>query len=855
MSDSSEEPIGSRLGDFQIVREIGRGGMGVVYEAEQLSLKRRVAVKVLPAGLCVSPTARERFHREAQAAAKLHHSHIVAVYSEGEEKGTCYFAMELVNGSSLDTIISGNQGLAPTLAMQGTDARASVTQDSTLGHDANLSDSRKSRDYFDGVARWTADIASALDYAHQQGVVHRDVKPSNLILGTDGRMRLMDFGLARILHEPGMTMSGELLGTPRYMSPEQIAAGRTSLDHRTDIYSLGATMYELLTLRPPFVGEHRDQLLTRILQLEPTPPRRIDRKIPVDLETICLKAMDKNPERRYQTAAELAEDLERYVHRFAISARRLGVIGRAEKWLRRHPSMAAGSVIALVALLVAAFFANQAYWTEQRRQNEQDRAAEQLRVTNLQTALERATVAATSGDLSEAMEAIQIAEELRATPAQLCTLRGQVAYFRGEYEAALRDLTEAVRLEPEAVAPRALLTLTHADLGRLSQYVQDLVTLETLEPESALDFIFKGYAKYWSRPDQGLALLDEAVLKSRSPLARAIRADVALNLADLESDIGIIESALNDIRVARDYLPDNPFVLSIDALAHTMAAKLYQETDQSEAARDNLVAAEEAVAILAEHNRLPYPAFALYDYFRSVGSDADLVEHTRTAADTVSNFTVDHRHAVALTRAGRFSDALTVLDEKLGSELDGGWLRAYLLAELSPHDLSSALSSMDRVRRELSTQPLTSHLLSPQEGFRRALLTLGLIDEAVESYRAVVATAGSRQYYEPFEEPMMLYGAGRLTDGQLLRQAAEGGRWDLCGAHLAVALNNLARGKRDVAKRHLRELNALGVHGDSQYEIACTFIKRFEDHAWPPWIRGNDDGSAPAEGGDKSPVE
>src|SRR5262249_9383845 len=196
-------------------------------------------------------------------------------------------------------------------------------------------------------------VADALEYAHQHGVIHRDIKPANLLLSPDGRLAVNDFGLARVLEQPGMTVTGEFVGTPAYMSPEQITAGRTHLDHRTDIYSLGATLYELLTLQPPFTGERRDQVLTQILHKEAKPPRRLNRKVPVDLETICLKALEKAPDRRYPTAGVLAEDLRRYVNRYAISARRVGPIGRLVKWVRRRPALAAAMACVAVAMCVA----------------------------------------------------------------------------------------------------------------------------------------------------------------------------------------------------------------------------------------------------------------------------------------------------------------------------------------------------------------------------------------------------------------------------------------------------------------------------------------------------------------------
>jgi len=334
---AAEKNNGKRLGDFEIIRELGRGGMGVVYEALQISLKRKVALKVLSAGLGLTPKAVQRFRREAEAAAKLHHTNIVPVYATGEQGGTHFYAMELIEGPSLDQVVrqikaSGGRQPPDTASHPGADAPRSpelettgpyVSESSKMQALSTSSLSSVSR-YFDTVGRMIAEVAYALEYAHQQGIIHRDIKPSNLLLSPAHRLSVNDFGLARMLEQPGMTMTGEFVGTPAYMSPEQITAGRTPLDHRTDIYSLGATLYELLTLHPPFLGERRDQLLAQILPKEPKAPRKMSPRVPVDLETICLKAMEKDPDRRYQTAGELAEDLRRYVNRFAISARRPG---------------------------------------------------------------------------------------------------------------------------------------------------------------------------------------------------------------------------------------------------------------------------------------------------------------------------------------------------------------------------------------------------------------------------------------------------------------------------------------------------------------------------------------------------
>jgi eukaryotic-like serine/threonine-protein kinase len=335
--------IGKRLGDFEIVRELGRGGMGIVYEARQLSLNRKVALKVL-AGLGLTSRALERFQREAEAAAQLHHTNIVPVYTTGEQDSTPFYAMELIDGESLDRVVRRLR--EPAVAGPPSDSNATgpyivSTQAASLA-DASTSLSSGS-EYFDNIARILADVADAVDHAHKNGVIHRDIKPSNLMLGRDGRLSVNDFGLARILEQPGMTVTGEFVGTPAYMSPEQIAAGRAPLDHRTDIYSLGATLYELLTLQRPFTGEHRDLVIGQIMHKEPRPPRKVNRKVPVDLETICLKAMEKDPDRRYQGAKDMSDDLRRFVNRFAIAAKNDVSRSMQERMQRSRPDKTTGA--------------------------------------------------------------------------------------------------------------------------------------------------------------------------------------------------------------------------------------------------------------------------------------------------------------------------------------------------------------------------------------------------------------------------------------------------------------------------------------------------------------------------------
>ena len=267
-----------QLGDFRIERRLGCGAMGVVYQALQVSLNRRVALKVLPAGLIGNTAAIERFHREARAAAKLRHPNIVTIHSEGIEQGVCYFAMEMIDGQSLDEVIDDLQRI------KAGDAPRDEGLGQTRTTPCVLRDCRSPREYFDTVARLIAEVADALAYAHREGIIHRDVKPSNLILASSGRLVLLDFGIARVCEEQAMTVTGSFVGTPRYMSPEQIRSDARARDQRSDVYALGVTLYELLTLRPLFDGQSREQVIAQILSAEPVRPRQIDRHIPVDLE-------------------------------------------------------------------------------------------------------------------------------------------------------------------------------------------------------------------------------------------------------------------------------------------------------------------------------------------------------------------------------------------------------------------------------------------------------------------------------------------------------------------------------------------------------------------------------------------
>jgi tetratricopeptide (TPR) repeat protein/serine/threonine protein kinase len=584
-------PRSGVLGDFRILRELGRGAMGLVYEAEQLSLGRRVALKVLPFAATMDPRRLQRFKNEAHAVAQLHHTNIVPVYSVGCERGVHFYAMQFIEGQSLAAVISGLRlqnanleqlptikasapessqptgpyppaprhvpqseicdiewlpsELAPGVSVEGTITRAGLSTEKSI----------RSAAYFRTVAQLGIQAAEALDHAHQMGVIHRDIKPANLLVeyGTGGptgrqaselaapRLWVADFGLAQVQGDTRLSMTGDLVGTLRYMSPEQALARRVVVDHRTDIYSLGVTLYEFLTLAHAYDGTDREELLRQIAFEEPKPPRRINRAMPPELDIIVLKAMEKNPTERYATAQEMADDLRRFLDDLPIQARRPTLVRRARKWSRRHRSVVWSAVIVLV--LAAAMLAGGGIWFTGQRANRL--AGTKLSVT---AALTKATTHLDEGDkkidyperwqadVKLARLAVDQAKGLLATGERMEEMDDQIK------ETETRLLTAEADSELRAQLERIVLThdtvLTdgwgdHAQVVPLYANVLRAYGVDPAQPEEAAarvrgsrlrDVLLAAIEDWWRfTPDAAEARRIEEVLRLSQPEPDAFR--------------------------------------------------------------------------------------------------------------------------------------------------------------------------------------------------------------------------------------------------------------------------------------------------------------------------------------------
>ncbi|HEX3151882.1 MAG TPA: serine/threonine-protein kinase [Gemmataceae bacterium] len=768
MPDPADLP---QVPGYRVEAVLGQGGMGIVYKAWHLRLQRPVALKMLLAGAYAKPAERERFQREAEAVAALGHPNIVQVHDVGEVEERPYFTMELVAGGDLAKQIQG----VPQPASRAADL--------------------------------VATLANAVQAAHDRGIVHRDLKPANVLLTSGGTPKVTDFGLAQRLESgEGLTLSGTPLGTPSYMAPEQARGNRGAIGPATDIYALGAILYELLTGRPPFKAESGMATLQQVMADDPVPPARLNRRVPRDLETICLKCLYKEPQRRYASAADLAADLYRFERGEPIKARPVGAVERATCWARRRPSLA--GALATGVLLASALIVTVAWWHGQR------------------TALEATAVAYAEADLTES-ERLRDRGEFRASDAVLRRAKDRLGEFvppklRDRLQAAFENLELVTRLESIRLSRVVIVQ------GRQNRVRSDRDYTE--------EFRAAGLAAVGDDP---AAVADRL---AASPVKRGLVA--ALDDWAVCTDDVPRRTWLMDVARKADPDPWRDRVRDPDPKAwkdRTRLAELARTTPLDQESPHLLVALgsrlqddggdQEAITLLRRVQRA-HPADFFANYMlacalRETGDAMAAVGHFRAAlAVRPDAANAWYGLGIALDDAGRLDEAETALSESVRFAPDHGWAHAHLGVVLRKQNKPD--QAIDHLQQALRLSRPAAWM---QTELARALQNRQRWQEAIHCYREAARL-------DP-DNPWTHYDLGNAlnTPGcqdeaiQHLRKSVSLGPYSAVTRRVLGSVL-LARDRPDEAIEHFRAAIKLEPeHAEAQQALRTGLIRlgRLED--------------------------
>lgn len=717
------DPAGKTLGDFTLIREIGRGGMGIVYEARQRSLDRRVALKVLPAHLTLTPAAVARFKREAGTAARLEHEGIVEIHTVGSEGDTHFFAMEFVPGAPLDRVLARIRG-KPVDALPGNMIGEAIREarhrpaDTLAAADPSPPPAIWQRGYVEAVVDTAAQVAEALHHAHESGVLHRDVKPANILLRDDGSAVLTDFGLARETDLPHLTRTGDIAGTPCYMSPEQVRGDRAHMDARSDVFSLGATLYELLTLERPFGGDTVEALQGQILRKVPTDPGRLNPNLAPDLCAVVMKTLEKDPAHRYENAAALAADLHAILEYRPVSARRAPAPVRLMRWAKREKLKAA--LVAVLAFSVPSLAGLTGYLLASAP--ERARGREAFRREQVERAL-------TEGFLqlgeSRPAEAIRAFERALAHDPQCAGAVAGIALVhkrKGRGDVALRWLDRRQFEDPEK--QRALDRVrayvlgaigAKADAGRLHERLGD--------PKGSLDLFIAGLEMHESasRFEDRKALIEAANLLARavatSPAPRPYYHFELLKAAD---SAGERETARRSLEALQTHRPGSALTLLAQGYAWDKSAP------------------EQAMASYSEVlERNPQDVIALVNRGALKGNNGDFAgakEDFRRALEIDPSYGLPYFNLGSILREEkRFDESIDALRNavRLEPERPRYWSRL----GWSLRKAGRYAEARDAYRRALAVHP--GHVGSWYR-LGNVLKDLGQREEALAAYRKAV---------------------------------------------------------------------------------------------------------------------
>ncbi len=795
----AELEAGRTIGDFRIVREIARGGMGIVYEAVQESLGRRVALKILPAGLFSSGHALERFHREAATVAQLHHTSIVPVFAVGEEAGVHYFAMQYIEGGSLAGFLK--------------ERRAQVEDPGP--------------EHFQRVAKWGRQIAEALAHAHGQDTIHRDVKPSNLLLDEHDDCWITDFGLARTSARATITASGDIVGTARYMSPEQASGGRGGVDQRTDVYSLGATLYELLSFTPAVDGESREEVLARIGTERIRPLRQRNRDIPRDLETIVARCLEKERSQRYASAREVTDDLRRFLAGEPIRARRPSPLVVALRYAKRHRARvsAVAALLALLAVVIVVFLTG-------RRDQGERKLAEAFDQIYFEQDFARA------GDL------LDEAESLGIDSVELHLYRGLMYLEDLLTQKALPPLAEALRRDPDHVEARLAMAMAVMYSGDYTAGIAQLEEVPEEEIDTALGWLIHGNAVSASQHSGALESFGRAIdLRSDFVPAIAARARYRGFRLLTEGDGEDREPMLADCQALTVFRPNSSRAYAVQGHGWLCAAA-YAATDEILAGRrdewlENARLNLEAATSIGRED--PFALDTHGTFLRYTGDFAGAESAFARAAQinektgAGGNYRIAYKQAMMLWVLGETERALEIIET---SSLEAPefyplpLVRAILLSELGRGEEAPSLCRevMRRYDRYANARML-------------ATAVLGFIGSREEYQAAVTALSAHEAAELTSEDALGTYSrlarglhTGERSAEEILEATADhpGLR---CELFFLIGLDRLATGDRAGGLEALRTCFDTQVFRFFEHRLAQLILYRAAvDPEWPPWL-------------------
>jgi tetratricopeptide (TPR) repeat protein len=639
-----------------------------------------------------------------------------------------------------------------------------------------------------------------------------------------------------MLEQPGMTMTGEFVGSPLYMSPEQIAVGRAPLDHRTDIYSLGATLYELLTLKPPFPGQRRDQIIAQIIGKEPKPPRRHNKRVPVDLETICLKAMEKDPDRRYQTAGQMAEDLRRFVNRFAISAKRAGPVTRTIKWVHRRPTVAALILVVIAVSIIGGLLGYRSRLADER-----------ARIAEGQRALDQAQVEILGGRYDQVEHWLERAEVYDVDPGRIRVLRGLVALEQQDTETAIRHLKLSVEQLPNSIAAHALLVRAYLRSrdGSYEKVPYLFQKIESMTPVMPEDYLYGAWAIDAKRPEKALEWAEKLALEHPTPTAHYRLGTLRTSRLAATYQMRDIDAVLENLTAAKAQMPGNTAVLAHYSYANLLAADVYKFHSNITLYERHLgKAREEAKYLLEEHpedgdSHEAQVALAVYE-----GRWEDAIDHMQHASRLPGYFAPNRIVGLPalLYRSGRHEEALAELDATDETmKMDPKWCyqRAFVAGELLGTDAAEE-TCRHWLERDKPVFP-TFDRTAPYCVYS----FLGRRQDAIQAARGhlrdYLAKLGPSPYQTDFDLAVNEFVCGRLSDEELLSAADI--RIEQLRAEYLLGITQLAQGERAEAIRHFTEADRMGnwlfsKGADALYlSWGPLFLERLrEDPTWPPWI-------------------